>query len=148
MLTDTTKERLLELESRKKELKEKIATENTKEIKPLDKNKINQYLLYALSQPTAAMIDLLVQRVIMKNETVELYLKYSPNTPPDQPPPDKPNRGRPRQSEHPERILSERGFLFNEYIYSFETDVGGRKPLGKKNQKTKTMSVTVLILIK
>ena len=147
MLTDTTKDRLLELETRKRELKANIATEKTKDIKPLDKNKITQYLLYALSQPTAAMIDLLVQRVIMKNETVELYLKYSPDTPPNQPPPDKPKRGRPRQSEHPERIISERGVLFNEYIYTFETDACGRKAFGMKKHKTKIISINVLIML-
>ena len=51
MLTETTKERLLELETLKRELKERIAVEKSKEFKPIDKNKIfNISCLYYRNQ--------------------------------------------------------------------------------------------------
>ncbi|MCI9504517.1 MAG: hypothetical protein HFE26_03865 [Clostridia bacterium] len=63
MLTETTKERLTELELTKKELKELIAIEKSKEIKLITANDIRQFVNYALSQPTQVMIELLVQKL-------------------------------------------------------------------------------------
>ena len=143
LLTETTKERLLELETSKRELKEKIAVEKSKEIKPIDKNKIMQYVMFALSQPTSAMIDLLVQKVVLKNDAIDLYLKCTNDIPPD----DRPRRGRPKKTDNPERILSDRGFLFMQYTYTYQTYVGGRNPIIPKERKTETKSFQVCIYI-
>ena len=142
MLTETTKERLLELESRKRELKSKILTEKTKEVKPPDKDKIAQYLLYALSQPTTAMIDLLVDKVLITDEAVMLYLKYTTDTPPN-----KPRRGRPKKSENPERILSERGFLFNQFCFAYEVNIGRPKIVKSTPHKSETRYIMIQIFI-
>ena len=143
MLTETTKERLLELETLKRELKERIAVEKSKEFKPIDKNKIIQYIMFVLSQPTSAMIDLLVQKVTLKNDTIDLYINYTNDSPPD----NGPKRGRPKRSENPERILSDRGFLFMKYTYTYEASVGGRIPFTPKERKTKKRSIQVQIYI-
>lgn len=143
LLTETTKDRLVELEQRKRELKATIASEQSKEIKPPDKNKITQYLLFALSQPTLAMIDLLVQKVLLKDDTVDLYLKYSPDMTPD----DKPRRGRPKQNEIPERNSSERGFLFMEYHYDYRVPIGRRSLFLLKDRHTVQKSLTVRIFL-
>lgn len=75
MLTETTKERLTELELTKKELKELIAIEKSKEIKLITANDIRQFVNYALSQPTQVMIELLVQKIIVVNDIINLYLR-------------------------------------------------------------------------
>ena len=75
MLTETTRERLTELELTKKELKELIAIEKSKEIKLITANDIRQFVNYALSQPTQVMIELLVQKIIVVNDIINLYLR-------------------------------------------------------------------------
>lgn len=142
MLTETTKERLLELESRKRELKSRILTEKTKEVKPPDKDEIAQYLLYALSQPTKAMIDLLIDKVLITDESVILYLKYTTDTPPN-----KSKRGRPKKNENPERILSEQGFLFNYYTFSYLVNIGRPNIVKSQPHKTQTKFIKVQIYI-
>ncbi len=142
LLTETTRTRLNELEMRKTELKEIIAKERTKEIKPINKSDVAKYIKTALSQPTQAMIEMLVEKAIIKDNIIELYLKYTNDTPPITP-----ERGRPKKSENPERSLSERGFLFIEYTYDYETSAKGRKPLGydDRHGEIKTFKVQVFV---
>ncbi len=116
--------------------------EKTKEVKPPDKNKTAQYLLYALSQPTTAMIELLVEKVLITDEAVMLYLKYTTDTPPN-----KARRGRPKKSENPERILSERGFLFYQFCYSYKVNIGRPKIVKSTPHKSKTRYIMVQIFI-
>ena len=99
--------------------------------------------MFVLSQPTSAMIDLLVQKVTLKNDTIDLYIKYTNDSPPD----NGPKRGRPKRSENPERILSARGILFMKYTYTNEASVGGRIPFTPKERKTKKRSIQVQIYI-
>lgn len=46
VFTKSTKERLLDLEARQSELKEKIALEQSRQIKPLEVDKVKAFLAY------------------------------------------------------------------------------------------------------
>jgi DNA invertase Pin-like site-specific DNA recombinase len=114
--SESTNERLKELENRKDELKEEIVKERIKEVKPLDRKQVAKYLSYAIAQPSQKVIDLLVRKVVIKGDAVDVYLKYSDKGNDDAPP----KLGRPKNSEkNPERNLSEQGFLLLSYIYSY-----------------------------
>lgn len=121
--SETTNERLKELESRKAELKETIAKERVKEITPLTQKQVVDYLTYAITQPSQNLINLLVRKVIVRENAVDVYLKYTSDNPND----DKPKQKRPAYNKNPERNLSEQGFLFMSYTYSYIQGTQGRK---------------------
>ncbi len=140
--SETSKERLKELESRKAELKELIAAEQHKEVKPLAREQVTEYVTYAISQPSQTLINLLVRKVLIKDNTVDVYLKYTSDSPPDK-----------TKHEHrtiykdPERNLSERGSLFTEFLYSYETKAKGRKPLGIDIRQGDTKYIQIRIFV-
>jgi hypothetical protein len=109
--SESTNERLKELESRKSDLNATIAKERVKEVKPLERKEVEKYLSYAIAQPSQTVIDLLVRKVIIKDNTAEVYLKYCNDEPP---------RGdTTHKAKIPERNLSEQGFLFISYTYCY-----------------------------
>lgn len=71
--SESTNARLKELETRKGELKEIIAKERIKEVKPLTKKQVEDYLCYAITQPSQTMIDLLVKKVLIKDDTIDVF---------------------------------------------------------------------------
>ncbi len=142
--SETSKQRLKELEKRKMELKSQIAAEKGKEIKPLTKEQVTEYLSFAITQPSQILIDLLVKKVIIRDDTIDVYLKYTDDNKPSDPP----KRGRLKYPANPERnISSERGFLFTVYIYSYDINPMGRKPLGTDTRPKIIKSLTVAVLI-
>ena len=80
ILTDTTKERLQELENTRRELQEKLIFERMQEQVLLDKKTIEKYLENAVQQEPEMMIDLLVDKVYVYRDYIELILHYT-NTP-------------------------------------------------------------------
>lgn len=140
--SETSKERLKELESRKSELKDLIAHERCKEVKPLTKEQVTEYMTYAISQPSQTLIDLLVRKVLIKAEAVDVYLKYTTDSPPNDI-----KRGRPKIHKNPERNLSERGSLFTEFSYAYETSAKGRKPIGidTRNGEIKYIQIRIFV---
>lgn len=142
--TETTNARLNELESRKAELKEIVARERLKEVKPITKEQVTDYLSYALTQPSQTMIDLLVRKALIKDDTIDVYLKYST----DAPPKDKATKdGRSPKNMNPERNLSERGSLFMSYDYRYEARPTGRKPLGIDDREGIPKNIVVCVFI-
>ena len=63
IITDTTKERLQELEATRRELQEKLIFERMQEQVVLDKKTIADYLKEAVKKEPEMMIDLLVDKV-------------------------------------------------------------------------------------
>lgn len=142
LLTETTKARLQELEESKRMLSEVIAVEKSKEKKLLTKDDIGLYVQYALSQPNQTLIDLLVSKVVIYNDKIELFLKYTDA--PDEPP----KRGKHKASENPERNISERGSFLGEYVYEYEVNLNGRKPriyIPELRKETRYTLVRVLV---
>ncbi len=78
IITDTTKERLEELETTRKELQEKLIFERMQEKTVLDKKVIENYLKKAIEKEPEMMIDLLVERVfVFSDDHVEIMLHYT-----------------------------------------------------------------------
>ena len=72
IITDTTKERLQELEATRRELQEKLIFERMQEQVVLDKKTIADYLKEAVKQEPEMMIDLLVDKVYVHEDRIEL----------------------------------------------------------------------------
>ncbi len=81
LFTDSTKQRLEELEGLKKDLEYKIALEKAQEQQTLPKETIRDYLLKALRQNEQNLITLLVKRVTLYDDKVVLTLKYGKDNP-------------------------------------------------------------------
>lgn len=84
IITDTTKDRLQELESTRKDLQEKLIFERMQEKTVLDKKTIETYLKKAVEQEPELMIELLVEKVyVYSDDRIEIMLHYvdTPITP-------------------------------------------------------------------
>lgn len=143
LLTETTKERLTELEMTKKELKELIAIEKSKEKKVIKTEDINEYVNYAISQPTQIMIELLVQKIIVINDLIHLYLRCAKDTPPD----DTRKRHKDNMIQNPDGNNSDRGFLFMELKYSYDILPHGRKPISRLQNPIEMVTLTIQIYL-
>lgn len=76
ILTETTKQSLEDCENTKRELSEKIFAERAK-IKPRPaRDQIRNYILSALKKPTKQMIDLLIHKIVIFNDKIEITFKY------------------------------------------------------------------------
>lgn len=104
-LTDVTRERLNNLEERNKELTILIQEEKSKQQKILTEVQIRNYLKSALQKSPEAMIDLLIDKVIVYRNKLQIYLKYSSETPPSNP-------TKPEKKNNPDRKTPDQGFLF------------------------------------
>ena len=84
IITDTTKDRLQELESTRKDLQEKLIFERMQEKTVLEKKAIENYLKKAVEQEPEMMIELLVEKVyVYSDDRIEIMLHYvdTPITP-------------------------------------------------------------------
>lgn len=77
IITDTTKERLTELETKRRELQEKLILERMQEQVVLSKKEIETYLKKGIEQEPEMMIELLVDKVFVYDDYVELILHYT-----------------------------------------------------------------------
>ena len=77
IITDTTKERLQELENTRKDLQEKLIFERMQEKVVLDKTVIENYLKKAVEKEPEIMIELLVEKVyVYSDDHIEIMLHY------------------------------------------------------------------------
>lgn len=81
IITDTTKERLQELETTRRELQEKLIFERMQEQVMLDKKTIENYLKGGVAQEPQMMIDLLVDKIYVHSDRIELILNYTGTSP-------------------------------------------------------------------
>lgn len=72
VVTETTKERLEELEQQKRELTERIAIEKAKQPLSLTRDRIKEFIRTALKQPTQALLDCLIDRITMYDDKIEI----------------------------------------------------------------------------
>ena len=83
VVTETTRERLEELETQKRELTERIAVEKTKQPLMLTKDAIKEFVKAALKQPTQVLLDCLVQGIIIYDDKIEITFTTAFGTPPN-----------------------------------------------------------------
>ena len=77
IFTDTTKKRLTDLEVKQKELEEKIAYEKTKKDMLIKKEEIVKFLKRAIKAEPILLIDLLVKRIVLYDDKIEITLNYT-----------------------------------------------------------------------
>lgn len=80
IFTETTKQRLEELEQQKKDLQEKLVIEQSKQQYDLTKEDIQNYFKYTMKQCPDRAIELLIQKIKVYENKIEIHLNYSLNT--------------------------------------------------------------------
>lgn len=81
--TESTKERLEKLEEEKAEISYKLSLEKSKEKLRLTQNDIVKYMHKAITKKPQAIIDLLVNKIILYKDKIEIYLNYTDTKKPD-----------------------------------------------------------------
>lgn len=77
VITNATKERLEQLEGKRAELADKLATERAKSKLLISKQEIVQYLQTAIRKEPRQMIDLLVRQVVLYKDKIEIHYNYT-----------------------------------------------------------------------
>ncbi|HBK01725.1 MAG TPA: hypothetical protein DDY77_01665, partial [Clostridiales bacterium] len=134
IFTDTTKQRLTDLEQQKKQLSEQILTERAKEYTIPSKDDVKNYIAHTLSKSPKQMIDLLLSKAIVYNDKIELFLKYTDS-------PTDPTNPLDKKRNPDGTNDSDRGFLLTEFYYDYERRVG------KAAMIIKTIKLTVSIYV-
>lgn len=83
IITNSTKERLENLEERKTLVSEKLLIENAKEKTVLTKNEIIEHILRTVKEKPKPMIEKLIKRIILYNDKIEIYYNYADRRTPD-----------------------------------------------------------------
>jgi len=81
--TNSTKQRLEDLEEKKSDLTNKIALEKNKEQFEITKNDIIKYVKKAIQKDPRQMVRLLIKEIILYNERIEIYMNYTDRKEPD-----------------------------------------------------------------
>ena len=114
IITETTKESLEECEATKREITAKLFDERAKEKPKPSRDEIRKYIHAAFNKPSKQMIDLLVQKVVVYNDHIEITFKYVKGSPTDE---------RPKKlNKHLTKNMSldvSRGSLFMSYDYPY-----------------------------
>jgi DNA invertase Pin-like site-specific DNA recombinase len=114
IITETTKESLEECEKTKRVLTEKIYAERAKEKPKPSRDEIRKYIRAALTKQPKQMIDLLIHKVVVFNEKIEIVFKYIKGSPTDE---------RPKKlNKHITKNMNSdtnRGSFFKSYDYSY-----------------------------
>ncbi|MCM1223992.1 MAG: hypothetical protein NC548_57025 [Lachnospiraceae bacterium] len=125
IITETTKASLEECENMKTELITKIRAEQANEKPKPSREQIRSYITAALKKPTKQMIDLLIDKVVVFNDRIEIMLKYVKGSPTDERPK--------RLNKHIVKKMNldaSRGSLFMSYDYPY-TEISHHKELSK-----------------
>ncbi len=85
IITSTTKARMTELENSLAEINMKIAAEESKLDRTLKKEDVEKFIIEALASEPKAMIELLIDKIILYEDRIEIFYVYGNNTDPDEP---------------------------------------------------------------
>ncbi len=85
IITPTTKARMNELENALSEINMKIAAEECKIERRLKKEDIEEYISKAIVSDPRVMIELLIEKIIVHEEKIEIFYKTNNTTNPDEP---------------------------------------------------------------
>ena len=95
--TQTTKQRLEELEHKKIKLEESILIEKANIKRPPSEKEIEQFIINALKLKPKPFIDTLIKRIEVFNDRIEILLKYTGENPPDK------HKAEPDRNDDPSR---------------------------------------------
>lgn len=140
IITDTTKERLQELENSQCALQEKLIHERMKEQVVLEEKIIENYLQNAVSKEPEIMIDLLVEKVYVYSDYIELILHYTDE--PIKTPIAYKNNERPEGTSLRGTLIFTNYILYNDYFFK----KGRGKSIDRKCCETRKMLVHICIL--
>lgn len=84
IISDTTNKRLHELETRLRELDEKIAVEQNKTVPILSEKDILTYYSSALENEPRLIVSLLVKRIVLYDDKIEIFFKSPLEKSPDE----------------------------------------------------------------
>ena len=84
IFTATTKDRITELELQIDELNGRILSEECKEANLLTREDVETFLMDALKAEPQLLIDTLIDKIILFDDKVEIFYKYSQNNNPDE----------------------------------------------------------------
>ncbi|MDD3831637.1 MAG: recombinase family protein [Clostridia bacterium] len=84
LTSKATQKRLDELETKLENLEIKIATEECREIRFVSKEDITKYLNYAIKQEPKTLIDLLIKKVVLFDDNIDIYYNYTDKVGPDE----------------------------------------------------------------
>ena len=83
IVSNSTKQRLLELEERKEKLQNDLISEKIKNKIEVSQKSIIEYMRSAISKKPQLMIDLLIKEIKLFKNKIEIYFNYSDKTRPD-----------------------------------------------------------------
>ena len=83
IFTASTKARLEELEAELQEINTKIVIEESKKATALTKDKIVKFIRTTLSKSPQAMINILINKIILFDDRIEIYYNYTDTKNPD-----------------------------------------------------------------
>lgn len=112
IITTSTKSRLVEMEEKAEELKTQITKEQAKLENRISKELIIEYLRTGIKKSPQALIDWLIDKVILYDDKIEIYYLYTEKTDPD----------------------DCRGFVIRWWIFRFETRHYSKNELNKRVQ--------------
>ena len=84
ILTPTTKARMNELENQLADINIKISAEEAKLERTLKKSDVENYIIEALNSDAKTLIEILVEKVTLYEDKIEISFRYSKNTNPDE----------------------------------------------------------------
>ena len=84
IVTQSTKSRLEELEAQRTELEQKIAVRNANARIKLSKQEITKFIAKAMRKEAALMIRMLIKEVVIYNDKIEIYYRYTDSKRPDE----------------------------------------------------------------
>ena len=76
VITTSTKSRLMSLEKKESEIKDKIVLESARAKMVINKSDIVNYIKKALEQNYEQLIDLLVKKIVLFDDKIEIYCNY------------------------------------------------------------------------
>lgn len=130
LCTQSTIERVQELETKKSELLGRIEIEKQNTKKALNVEEVIEFLHNTVTETPQVMIDFLIAKVELFNDKVLIYLNYTQDSPPI-----KPNKNESLDGT----IDSDRGFIFMEWDYIIE---GNRN---RRQYPDRTMHIQLII---
>lgn len=110
IITESTKERLEELEKQCRELRENIAAEKANVAIPITKEQIKESIHKAMKENPKRIIDMLIEKIVVYREYIEITFKYVTNGSPNK------TIKWHKYSENPD--INDRGSFYTEISYS------------------------------
>lgn len=146
IFTDTTKERLQELELRRSVLENQIQLARLKTKDCLTVEKIQKHLQSAINVSDEQLVELLIDHIELFNDKIEITLKYTKDHTNDYPQKRKRKKHTDKNEQFPDRESLDQGIVLYENNYTYEMRKPGRIPISEIIETVKHV-ILVRILV-